>query len=213
MITVEQIKAARALLGWNQGDLAAAASLSKPALANIERKLSNPRTETLDAIQKALEEAGIEFTDGPGVRLTGDIIKVQIFKGNDSIQRLWNDVLSTLRSGEERLISSVDEKKFLSFTGPRFERTMDRYRKMGIKGRILCLEGEYEFPDPTSEYRWVPKLVFQEVPYYIYASKYAIVIWEPELKVVLIENKAVADSYRAQFERHWAAAQIPPKQN
>jgi len=29
------------------------------------------------------------------------------------------------------------------------------------------------------------------------------------LKVVLIENKAIAASYRAQFERHWAAAKIP----
>lgn len=206
MITIEQIKAARALLGWNQDQLANAAGVSKPALANIERRLSNPRAETLNALQSAMEEAGVEFTDGPGVKLTNDTIKVHIFKGSDSIQRLWNDILATLKPGDERLIAGVDENKFVNITGERFAKMMEKYKKVGIKGRILTLEGNKNFSDFTSEYRWVPELIFLDAPYYVYANKYAILVWEPELKIVLIENKAIADLFRAQFERHWKAA-------
>lgn len=209
MITVEQIKAARALLEWNQDVLAKAAGLSKPALANIERRLSSPRAETLDALQKALEQAGIEFTEGPGVKLTSDTVKVMVFSGSDSIQRLWNDIYTTLKSGEERLISGVDEDTFIQATGERFDKMMQRYQKAGIRGRILALEGDRNFVDPTSEYRWIPKQIFQDVPYYVYADKYAMLIWKPEPKVVLVENKAIAEAYRAQFERHWAEAKVP----
>ena len=211
MITIEQIKAARALLDWNQDELAKATGISKPAIANIERRLSKPRAETLAALQSAMEEAGIEFTDGPGVKLNSDMLKVQILKGNDSIQRLWNDILETLKPGEERLICGVSEDKYLSATGNNFEKMMQKYQRKKISGRILSRHGDRNFADFTSKYRWIPDLIFNDVPYYVYANKYATLIWKPKPSIILIENKSVADSYRAQFERHWAAAKSPPK--
>jgi transcriptional regulator with XRE-family HTH domain len=71
MISPAQIRAARSLLGWKQSDLATASDLSLTAMNNIERGASDPRASTLDGIQKALEAAGIEFTNGdaPGVKL------------------------------------------------------------------------------------------------------------------------------------------------
>lgn len=77
MITLQHIKAARALLDWKQSDLAAAAKISETALANIERGATDPRASTLAAIQKALEDVGIEFfnSGSPGVRLHIDRIK------------------------------------------------------------------------------------------------------------------------------------------
>ncbi len=73
MIKGNQIRAARALLGWKQSDLAQASGLSLTALNNIERGAADPRVSTLGAIQAALEAAGVEFTDGdaPGVRMRG----------------------------------------------------------------------------------------------------------------------------------------------
>jgi transcriptional regulator with XRE-family HTH domain len=61
MITPAQIKAARALVGWKQADLAKAAKLSLTALNNIERGEADPKSSTLLRIQQALEAAGIEF--------------------------------------------------------------------------------------------------------------------------------------------------------
>jgi transcriptional regulator with XRE-family HTH domain len=59
------------MLGLTQSDLAAKAAISKTALISIETSTSDPKASTLSAIQKALEVACVEFTngDGPGVRL------------------------------------------------------------------------------------------------------------------------------------------------
>jgi predicted transcriptional regulator len=59
------------MLGLTQSDLAAKAGISKTALISIETSTSDPKASTLSAIQKALEAAGVEFTNGdqPGVRL------------------------------------------------------------------------------------------------------------------------------------------------
>jgi len=71
MITSEQIKGARAMLGLTQAELAERSGLSKTGLINIENGSSDPKASTLRAIQSALEAAGIEFTNGgqPGVKL------------------------------------------------------------------------------------------------------------------------------------------------
>lgn len=77
MITPQQIRGARAMLGLTQAALAEAAGLSKTALNNIERGSADPKVSTLAAIQRALEAAGVIFVpengEGPGVRLRKDV--------------------------------------------------------------------------------------------------------------------------------------------
>jgi transcriptional regulator with XRE-family HTH domain len=71
MISIPQIRAARALLGWTQGDLAENAGLSEISVKNIERGVAAPKAATMAALITAIEKAGIEFTNGgrPGVRM------------------------------------------------------------------------------------------------------------------------------------------------
>jgi predicted transcriptional regulator len=73
IITGRQLRAARALLGMEQIELA---KRSRVAVGTIRRMESfdeevGARTSTLSQVQKALEKAGVEFlNDGqPGVRL------------------------------------------------------------------------------------------------------------------------------------------------
>jgi transcriptional regulator with XRE-family HTH domain len=74
-VSIRQIKAARALLGWSQEQLASAAHVSVPTIKRLEAQEGplGGRTDTGDKIEAALEKAGIEFIDenggGPGVRL------------------------------------------------------------------------------------------------------------------------------------------------
>ena len=64
MITVEQIRAARAMLGLKQHELAKKADISIGTLNNIERGVqTDPKLSTMRAIQHALEILGIEFTE------------------------------------------------------------------------------------------------------------------------------------------------------
>jgi predicted transcriptional regulator len=73
MITSRQIRAARALLGWSQQQLADKAIVSLNAVARLENEIVDSRISTVQAIEKALAKAGIEFLDadqkGEGVRL------------------------------------------------------------------------------------------------------------------------------------------------
>src|SRR5438105_13912218 len=66
-----QCRMARTALGWGVRELAAAAKVSTDTVARFERG-DELKERTIDALQRALEAAGIEFTNGdqPGVRLT-----------------------------------------------------------------------------------------------------------------------------------------------
>ncbi len=74
-VTSEQIRAARALIRWEQKDLADASKVSLPSIKRLETQpgplAAQPRT--VDAIKAALETAGVEFIPenggGAGVRL------------------------------------------------------------------------------------------------------------------------------------------------
>lgn len=61
MVTIDQIKAARALLGWSQADLAKAAGYALPTINNLERGETNPRTSTLQDVRQAVEQAGVQL--------------------------------------------------------------------------------------------------------------------------------------------------------
>ena len=65
MITPAQIRAARALIGWKQTDLARESGISEISVKNIERGATDPRVSTMQAIQDAFTRANIEFLD-PG---------------------------------------------------------------------------------------------------------------------------------------------------
>lgn len=76
VINAAQIRAARAMLGWKQTDLAKAADISEMSVKKIETGAVDPRVSTIVAIQSAFERAGVVFLDagqsrdgGPGVRL------------------------------------------------------------------------------------------------------------------------------------------------
>ncbi len=73
VITPALCRAARALLGWNQDELAKAAKVAVNTLRSFESGKSLPVTNNLDAIQASLEAAGVLFIPenggGAGLRL------------------------------------------------------------------------------------------------------------------------------------------------
>lgn len=73
MITADQLRAARGLVGWSQIELARNAGLSQPTVKRVETG-KGPRVsdEARAKLQQALEIAGVEFLSenggGVGVR-------------------------------------------------------------------------------------------------------------------------------------------------
>ena len=67
MITSGQIRAARALLDWTRSELSEKSGVGISALMRFESADGVPagNIKTIDAVKKALEEAGVEFTGSP----------------------------------------------------------------------------------------------------------------------------------------------------
>jgi transcriptional regulator with XRE-family HTH domain len=65
-----QLKMARAAVGWGVRDLAEHAGVTANTVTRIENG-SDAKASTLDALQRVLQAAGVEFINGdqPGVRL------------------------------------------------------------------------------------------------------------------------------------------------
>lgn len=72
-ISSEQCRAARALLGWSQDDLAAKSSVAPRRIADFERGEAVPYKRTLQDLEEALDAAGVQLIPenggGAGVRL------------------------------------------------------------------------------------------------------------------------------------------------
>lgn len=74
LTTGNQLKAARALIGMEQLELATKADVHVNTIRSMEASGSAPitgRSQNVQAVQRALEQAGIEFLNhgNPGVRL------------------------------------------------------------------------------------------------------------------------------------------------
>ena len=64
-ITGDQVKAARALIGWSQARLAAESGLTKATIEKFEEGKQPPPTLDLSVIRRMLGDAGVEFIAGP----------------------------------------------------------------------------------------------------------------------------------------------------
>ncbi len=67
MITSAQIRAARGLLNWSRKDLAEKSGVSFASMMRLESfdGVPSSNVKTLEALKKAFEEAGVEFTGTP----------------------------------------------------------------------------------------------------------------------------------------------------
>jgi len=69
MICSEQIKAARALLGWSAAELSMASGVGLTTIRRYEMTPGVPQANVnrLSLLKQTLEQAGIEFTGDPAV--------------------------------------------------------------------------------------------------------------------------------------------------
>jgi transcriptional regulator with XRE-family HTH domain len=84
MLTPQQLRAARAMLGWSREDLASKAGVSAGTVTGFELLGADSKLSTLQKLRRTLEAAGIEFIDdgaasslggGPGLRLKRDGVR------------------------------------------------------------------------------------------------------------------------------------------
>lgn len=206
MATIEQIRAARALLGWSQGELAERAGLSQTGIARIEAGTNQPNTATVAKIMLAFTTAGVEFIDG-GVRQTKD--RLVVLEGEECIRELQDDVYAVLnKHGGEVLLLGIeeltpDEGEDYEYTKRHVQRLLDA----GISERILIRKGAANFIAPVAWYRWIPEKYFSPNTIYVYHTKVAMLLRAPHYRVLMLDNPFFAENLTSFFNFIWDQAE------
>jgi transcriptional regulator with XRE-family HTH domain len=209
MITIEQIRAGRALIDWSQGDLAEYAGLSQTGIARIENGTNKPNTKTIEKILAAFDAAGVEFIGERGVQRKSNEVKV--FRGQQGFVSFINDVYETVKTfGGEICVSNVDERLFLKWLGDSVHghvaRMQELSHKAGFTFKILVQEGDENQVASYATYRGVKPEMFGNAPFYVYGDKLAILLFNEDVSVFVIESKEIAEAQRKQFKITWDAA-------
>lgn len=214
MITSDQIRAARALLNWSQTELSVRSSLTTPTIANIELGKQTPSTTTLQRIYDAFDIAGIEFTDGDGVKKR--IGQTYTYRGHNGFEKFYQDIDATALAmpNGEFLVSNVNEHDFLKWLS---EENIYRHHlaitRTSVKYRILIKEGDDYMPGSSfgAIYHWTAGDQFHSVPYYVYGNKVAYIAFEEnDVNVFVVENALLSQLHRRQFDEMWGRS-IAPK--
>jgi hypothetical protein len=203
-VSPELVKAARALLRWQQGDLAKAAGLSLNAVKNYERHAGSTRDSTLLIMQNTLERAGIEFLPGGGLRHVDEIAALQRFKGKDFVAKWNEDIYAAMRKpGEQILESSLDEALWFH---PSVRQASQEYEswslRMNITRKTLIHEGQNVFPAPKHIYRVLPPQIIGKITYTLYTDRIAFVLWKKR-QVLVLRNASIVETFRNQFSYLW----------
>ncbi len=212
MITTAQIRGARGVLNWSQGDLSERTGISSTSIGSIENGLTQPRDSTIQLIQKAFEDCGIEFLPNDGIRKKTGFIN--FYRGENGFSDFYDDIYETakaLNKPLEFLVSNVDEQEFMKWGKEVFDPHSKRMNDLGnISYKILVQEGDTNFiASAYAEYRWLPREFFSSVPFYVYGGKLAIILFETELTVMVLEYPTITDAYRKQFEAIWEVSKPP----
>lgn len=213
MISREQIKAARAMLDWSQSDLAAhCGTVSTPTVKLIETGKINSTPETLGALQKTLEDAGLEFIPQNGVRFRDDLVTIIDGKNSTNIfLRLLDDIYYTVKrsGGGEVLWSFSDE----SLSPPEVIAREKMIREAGAAFRNLIRYGDTSFHYGSDEYRWLPKGRFLHNITVVYGDKLATIVKKPDSsdvsKIIVINDRSIAEMKRMEFDIIWNYSNTP----
>lgn len=214
MISASQIRAARALLGWSQQQVAEAVQMTTAALSRIESSQTRGRASTLQRIEAVFTQTGIDFLSDNGVQLRQRSVGIVEHDGEDAVQNMQNDLYIAMLAKEETTmyLNGVDERKFMQANSDHLLKTQKRLKKSGFKQEILIQNNDSYFvmPPEVATYRWVSSELFGLIPTIIYANKVAIIFWGPPTQVVIMESKALAETYRKQFKALWRLATPVP---
>lgn len=199
MITLSQIKAARALLNWTQDQLARSSGLSLPGVNNLERGITSPRKETLSAIEKAMASAGVEFIDTTGVRLKTPEFGVQIIEGPNWLADYDREIISQLQSDQDEILQYMCNNRLWMIYGSTSNSHYVAHRdSVNFSERILAPTSIDFITNPPEAYRLISSSYFGDFDKQIFGDMVAHIIWDAR-KIVLIKSKSLADSERSIF--------------
>ena len=173
MPSLEQIRAARALLGWSQHDLAGKAGLSQTGVARIENGTNKPNSKTLEKIEQSFDGADIEFLGNSGVQKRG--IQSRRYTGEQGFKEYMDRIYQTARDvGGEICTFNAATGFFKKLLGDDwYEKHAERMLsvKDNYNFRLIVGEDSSEFlASGFGEYRTFPNDMLPEQKIYMYGD-------------------------------------------
>lgn len=210
-----QAKAARALLECSIDTVSKGSGVNKDLISRFERGDGNLSEGNRIKLAGFYENNNIQFLEHQGVRFKpeGSLKELRGFSG---FKEFMDDVCESISTiGGEIVVSNVDEKKFEKWQGEHAEDYLKRMSDIGerkkLNFRILVKEGDYYFTaSEYAQYRWINKSNFGSVPFYVYGSKTAIILFKPDDVIIyIINNPDIAYAMRIQFNAMWSLGSAP----
>lgn len=211
MMTVSQLRAARALLNVSQAELAEMGGISTTSLSAIEREAKTPRVKTMAHLQNVLEGQGVEFTEGQGVRFADQMFDIKVYPTRKGPSAEYHqEILTTLKTkgGKFCALSENDTYKDPDLRRVQFDYFRQMVR-MGFQERIILPENNVECygPKATSEYRMLKSELFGEMEISLFGDRFAI---NGPDRVIVVRSKSIAEAFQKQFEFYWRMAKPVP---
>lgn len=210
MLTVEQCRGARGLLGWTQQDLAEYSGLSKTAINNFEKGHSDIKAESLNAIFMAFESADIEFLGSEGLRKRTDY--AQILRAPAAFEDIMSDMGDAVKtSKKDILIRNLDTNFIRHLTPQRLLDHAELLKTHDVSQRILYPEGVKGPLIQGGLQRYVPgETSCGAMTVFIYGAKVAFGLWG-NTQFVIVNSAEAHEAERERFEKIWAVARAMPE--
>lgn len=159
-------------------------------------EIINEKEEQLEQAKKIVPELLLDFT------LAKEKQEIHSFKGLAGIKTVLQEML---KSSTEILDFGAEYKikEFLPYDYPKWDKERVKNK---IKMRIVANIRIKPIRIPLTTIKYIPSGFNSSVSTYIFNGKVAMIMWVENPLAMLIEHKAVYESYKNYFEYLWKTA-------
>ena len=209
MITGRQCRAARALIGWTQGDLGDRCGLSKTAINNFETGNASIKQSSAEAIKRALELKYIGFLPNEGVMLN-NVEQALILHGRHHLHKIWEEILINAEEDKsDVLIITLREMTKKDSKAMGLSDFLKDLQKLGVKERIIVGKSNADFHAPKDWYRTIDdEFLTYGTANIIFGNKVAFILWHSDT-LILANSRIVKETEEKKFETLWESATKP----
>lgn len=132
-------------------------------------------------------------------------VKIEVYKGAEGLKTVMLDAIRTAVRHNDRVRGiGIDDGLFKKAL-PVF---LEQYQRLQMENNVhedvlTKRDAEYYFHTKNTHYRFMPKDMFSPVSTLFYGDKIQIVLWEPSLTTIYIQNQKLADAYKKHFQTLW----------
>lgn len=166
-----------------------------------------PRMSTMRGICRTIEQHGLEFLEGEGIRRRDN--SVMALRGEASCDDLFEDIRRVIERAEaDVLVFTKAERLLTQKSGIRNLNILQRLEEIGDKAAVKCLlagVAKASFPRPAFECRTIPHRSCGASFCLVYGAKYAHVLQDGgrDFIAVTYANAPAACAERADFLFLW----------